>query len=100
MIVGDGGKGRVLGIDSLVIVWLFKLKNVLLIEGLTVDLISVSQLFDKDLLVQFTKDKCIIRNQNHCHIIEGERTLDNYYILTSTGIFINKMLQDLGVWVQ
>ena len=39
---------------------LTKLKNVLLIEGLTVNLISVSQLCDEELLLQLTKDKCIV----------------------------------------
>ena len=68
----------------MVIPGLTKLKNVLLVEGLTVNLISVSQLCDEDLLLQFTKDKCLVYNQNHCRIMEGERTSENCYLLTST----------------
>ena len=52
-----GGKGRVIGIGSFIIPRLSKLKNVLLVEGLIVNLICVIQLCDKDLLVKFTKDK-------------------------------------------
>ena len=50
VIFGDSGKGRVLGIGSLKIPRLSKLKNVLLFEGLTVNLIVVSQPCDEDLL--------------------------------------------------
>ena len=62
VIFGDSGKGRVLGIGSFIIPRLSKLKNVLLVEGLTINLINVSQLCDEDLLVQFTRDMCIVRN--------------------------------------
>ena len=91
VIYGDSGKGRVLGIGSFIILGLSKLKNVLLVEGLIVNLISMSQLCDEDLLVQFTKDKCIIHNQNHYRIMEGERTSNNYYLM-STSFCMNKML--------
>ena len=93
MIFGDDGKGRVLENGSL-------LKNVFLVEGLTINLLSVSQLCDEDLLVQFTKDKCIIHNQNHRRIMEEERTSNNCYLLTSISIFMNKMLHDQGTWIQ
>ena len=60
VIFGDGARGRVIGKGSLVIPRLSKLKNVLLVEGPKVNLISVNQLCDKELLVQFIKDKCIV----------------------------------------
>ena len=68
-----------------------KLKNVMLVEGLIINLISVSQLCDEDLLMKFTKEKCIVRNQNHCHIMEGARSLDNYYLLTITRLCMNEI---------
>ena len=80
---GDSGKGRIMGSVSFKIPRLTKLKNVLLVEGLTVNLISVSQLCDEDLLLQFAKDKFLAYNRNHCRIMEGERTLDNFDLLTS-----------------
>ena len=66
----------------------------LLIEGLTVNLISVSQLCDENLLVQFTKDKFIVHNPNHCRIMEGERTSYNFYLLTNTSPCMNEIQQD------
>ena len=46
------------------------------------NLIDVSQLCGEDLLVQFTKDKCIVQNKNNFHIMHGERSSDNCYLLT------------------
>ena len=92
VIFEDCGNGRVQGIGSLIIPGLSKLKNVFLVEGLTVNLISVSQLCDKDLLVKFTKDECVLHNQNHCHIMEGEITSDKCYLLTNA----NKVLHNQG----
>ena len=74
VIFRDGGKGIILGSGSLKILGLIKLKNVLLVEGPTIILISVSQLYDEDLLLQFTKDRCLVYNQNYYCIMEGEKT--------------------------
>ena len=83
-----------MGNGSLKIPRLSKLKNVLFAEGHTINLISISQLCDEDLHVHFTKDKCIVHNQlSHCHIMEGKRTLDNYYLLTTTMLCMNEMQQ-------
>ena len=97
---GDGVRGRVIGTRSLVILRLSKLKNVLLFKGLTLNLISVSQLCSEELLVQFTKDKCIVRNQSHCHRMEGERSSDNCYLLTSTNPCMNEMQKNQGTCYQ
>ena len=82
VIFGDGARGRVIGTGSLVIPRLSKLKNVLLVEGLAMN---------EELLVQFTKDKCIVRNQSHCHIMEGERSSDNCYLITNTSPCMNEI---------
>ena len=78
----NGGKRRVLGSGSLKILGLTKLKNVMLVKGLAVNLINVSQLCDEDLLLQFKKDKCIVYNRNHYRIMERERSSNNYHLLT------------------
>ena len=78
-------------IGSLIIPSLFKLKHALLVEDVIVNRISVSQLCDENLLVQFTKDKFIVQKQNHCHIMEGERSLDNCYLLTNTSPCMNEI---------
>ena len=91
VIFGDDASGRVIGTGSLVIPGLSKLKNLLLVEGLTMNLISVSQLCDENLLIQFIRDKCIVHNQNHCLVMEGQRTSDKCYLLTSTSLDMNKI---------
>ena len=53
----DRGKGTVLGSISLKVLSMPKLENVLLVDGLKVNLISISQLCDDNLFVQFTKKK-------------------------------------------
>ena len=94
----DCGKGRVLGSGSLKITSLTKLKNLLLVEGLAINLISVvSQLCDDDLLLQFPKDKCIAYNQNHYRIMEWEKTLDNCYLLTSNNLCMHEIQLEMLV---
>ncbi|KAI3463760.1 hypothetical protein Pfo_020423 [Paulownia fortunei] len=53
---GDEVSGRILGKGTLDVKGLPRLKNVLLIEGLKTNLISISQLCDQSLFVHFTKD--------------------------------------------
>ena len=53
----DRGKGTVLGSISLKVPSMPKLENVLLVDGLKVNLITISQLCDDNLFVQFTKKK-------------------------------------------
>ncbi|KAG9460048.1 hypothetical protein H6P81_004556 [Aristolochia fimbriata] len=55
---GDGGKGSIIGIGELNVKGLPKLKNVLLVNGLKANLISISQLCDQNLYVNFTKTSC------------------------------------------
>ena len=59
-----------------------KLENDLLVDELKANLISISQLCDHDLFVKFTKNKCsVVDNSNTC-VTEGERSSNNYYLLT------------------
>ena len=70
----DGAKGSVLGLKSLNVLDLPKLKNLLLVNGLKDNLISISLLCDQDLFVRFTKDICIVLDQDQQHIMEGNRS--------------------------
>ena len=56
MTFGNSAKGTILRSGSLKITSMPKLENVLLVNGLKVNLISNSQLCDQNLFVQFTKD--------------------------------------------
>ena len=57
---GDAAKGKILGIGNLVSEGFLRLDNVLLVKGLTANLISISQLCDQGLSVNFRKIECQI----------------------------------------
>ena len=84
VIFGVDTKGKVVGTGALIFLALSKLKDVLLFEGLTLNLISVSQLCDDGLLVRFTKEKFMAFDQNQYQIMEGKRSSENCYLVTST----------------
>jgi len=55
---GDGVKGKILGIGNLIKNGLPRLDNVLLVKGLTANMISISQLCDQGMKVNFSKPEC------------------------------------------
>jgi hypothetical protein len=57
---GDGAKGNIVGIGNLTKHGLPRLDDVLLVRGLNANLISISQLCDLGLSVNFTKPECQI----------------------------------------
>ena len=52
------------------------------IEGLKVNLISISQIYDLGLNVHFTSKKCHVFDSSDNCVLEGSRSLDNYYTST------------------
>lgn len=75
----DGAKGTVVGIRQLNVTGLAKLDNVLLVDDLTANLISISQLCDQDMTVNFSKDGCSIVSKDESVMVKGIRSTDNYY---------------------
>ena len=57
---GDGVQVKALGRGLLDVPGLPKLEDVLLVEGLKANLISISQFCDQDLFVKFTKGTCTV----------------------------------------
>ena len=55
----------------------------MLVEGLKANLISISQLCDEGMSVKFNKEKCIVIDQLQNKILEGRRSQDNCYMITS-----------------
>jgi len=53
------------------------------VEGLKANLLSISQFYDNDLVVQFSKKECNIFHCNGKWLMGGERTTDNCYGLSS-----------------
>ena len=79
---GDGMTGNILGKGTLNIEGLPKLKNVLLVDRLKANLISISQICDQGFYVNFSHDECNVLNQNGDIVLKGSRSLDNCYTLT------------------
>lgn len=59
---GDGDKGEIKGFGRLACTGLPSLDNVLLVNGLTDNLIDISQLCDEGLKVNFIKSECLVTN--------------------------------------
>ena len=76
---GDGSHAQVLGKGIVEIPGLPLLKDVLYIKGLKANLLSITQICDEDLLVQFSKKGRIIIDEERIQVFEGNRTTDNCY---------------------
>lgn len=59
------------------------LEDGMLVEGLTAKLISISQLCDQDLRVNFTRSEFIVMNKYQKEIFKGIRSSHNYYVWRS-----------------
>jgi len=55
------------------------LNNVLLVKGLTFNLISKSQLCDQGMTVRFSKSKCIVTDEKDEVLMRGIKTKINCY---------------------
>ena len=51
----------------------------LYVEGLKVNLLSISETCDQDFMVLFLKVKCLVMDESGKKLISGVRTLDNCY---------------------
>ena len=72
----------------------------MLVKGLTINMINFSQVCNENLFVKFTKDKCIVLDQNQCQIMEGNRSSNNYYLLTNTNLYMNVIQNYQSAWYQ
>ncbi|XP_012855556.1 PREDICTED: uncharacterized protein LOC105974943 [Erythranthe guttata] len=82
--LGDGNKTFVKGEGNLDVGGLPNLDNVLYVEGLKSNLLSVSQLCDLYDSVLFTKRKCEVFDQNNRCVLSGYRSSDNCYKIDQT----------------
>jgi hypothetical protein len=80
---GDGSKSKVIGKGSVQIPGAPTSQEVLYVEGLKANLLSISQFCDQDLVVQFSKKECNIFDSNGKWLMGGERTTDNCYGLST-----------------
>lgn len=73
----DGAKGEIKGVGRQTCTRFPSLDNVLLVKGLTANQITISQLCDEGLKVNFTKLECLVTNEKHEVLMKGVRSKDN-----------------------
>ena len=77
---GDGAKGEIKGVGDLDCPGVPSLNEVLLVKGLTANLISISQLCDLGFKVNFSKSECLVINDKQEIVMKGVRSKDNCYL--------------------
>src|ERR1043165_1241572 len=80
---GDGARGEIKGVGKLDCPGVPNLNEVLLVNGLTANLINISQLCDLGFKVNFTKSECLVTNEKQEVIMRGVRSKDNCYLWES-----------------
>ncbi|KAI3462099.1 hypothetical protein Pfo_018762 [Paulownia fortunei] len=96
----DGVSGQIVSKGTLDVKGLPRLKNVLLIEGLKTNLISIGQLCDQNLLVHFTKDLCQVFYDTNCCVMTGKMSEDNCYLLEHQMSCLNVIHDETEIWHQ
>ena len=76
---GDGNKSHIKGKGTISLPGLLDIANMLYVEGLKVNLLSISQICDQDFKVLFSKGKCLVMDESGKKLINGVRTLNNCY---------------------
>ncbi|XP_073064132.1 uncharacterized protein [Primulina eburnea] len=97
---GGGAKGRIVGKGTLNVDGLPNLHNVLYVEGLNSNLISISQLCDDGLHVKFDKDNCEVFDNSNTRILTGTRSADNCYQLGEDVVSNHSKVSELNLWHQ
>ncbi|CAM8977850.1 unnamed protein product [Rhodiola kirilowii] len=77
----DGRKNQVIGCGTLKVPDLPALGDTLLVKGLTMNLISISQLCDNGHYVSFSRDSCLVLNENGDSVMKGRRRANDCYTI-------------------
>ena len=78
---GDNSRVRVVGIGSVSFVGTMQVEQVLLVDGLKHNLLSISQLCDEGNIVTFEHDKCIIKSPETKKMRFVAQRRKNMYVL-------------------
>lgn len=96
---GGGAHGKIKGKGELTKLGLPKLMNVFYVQGITANLISVSQLFDKGLTVTFNKvQRWAVDEKNHV-ALSGIRPGNNCYMREQPDVYFRakRTIQRCGI---
>ncbi|KFK25001.1 hypothetical protein AALP_AA8G053500, partial [Arabis alpina] len=96
---GDGSRGAIKGKGQTCEIGLPRLMNVNLLQGLTANLISVSQLCDDRLTVIFTSVDCTTVYKDGTTVLKGIRSDNNCYMWEET-VKCFTARDDLNLWHQ
>ena len=77
---GDNAKGKIVGEGKVGKSPNPTNENVLLVDGLKHNLLSISQFCDKDYKVVFESNKCVVLDKNECALFVGSRH-NNIYVV-------------------
>ena len=80
---GDGFNREIKGVGKFMCDGCPRLEGVLFVKGLIANLISISQLCDQGLLVNFSKSECLVKNEKEVVLMKGIRSKDNCYLWES-----------------
>ena len=84
---GDNMKGKIIGIGSISISRNPSIENVLLVDGLKHNLLSISQLCDKGNRVIFDKSHCTIESTNDHKALFVGNCHDNVYVFHRNDLY-------------
>ncbi|XP_039141254.1 uncharacterized protein LOC120278571 [Dioscorea cayenensis subsp. rotundata] len=77
-----------------------RLKNILHVEGLKANLLSISQLCDQNLVVKFTKERCVVYDEPGQCVLTGSKSLNNCYLLEKLEVCYNASCYITEIWHQ
>ena len=99
---GDESKSQIKGKGIISLPGLPDIANVLHVEGMRVNLLSISQICDQDFMVLFSKIKCLVMDEFGKKFISGVCTLDNCYgFVPDANIVCNSIcLPNENLWHQ
>ncbi|GAA0142952.1 hypothetical protein LIER_03742 [Lithospermum erythrorhizon] len=95
---GDGGKRKIIGKRKLNVDGLPHLTDVLLVEGLTTNLISISQLCNDGMKVLFGKEGCTVNDSCEKTVMHKTRSVDNCYMWSSVQALSCRKGEDAELW--
>ena len=99
---GDNSKARAVGIGSVDFAGTMQVEQVLFIDGLKHNLLSISQLCDERNIVTFEYDKCIIRSPEFKKTRFVDQRHKNMYVLQLKNVHIFVALSNepsfLSLW--
>ena len=101
---GDDAKGKIIGIGNISSKYSNIIENVLLIENLKFNLISISQICDKNLGVNFRKNACYIVDPTNDNVICTGSRNKNIYLLNIEDLMdqndhcLNALVDNTWLW--